>query len=151
MKADKENWVGFKAKPGTYFVYMKTDWKSIVNEFCFSVYGKSKTRIEKIDKNQLPDNFINRVFTYFALKRIDLEKDLGNGIKMRKFDNHNGFGFLHFTNENSDTKASITVEISNSKNIRPCYPFTTLSPVLELKPMKSNILVYEALDLPYTA
>ena len=48
MKADKENWIGEFCKPGLYSVMIKANWKSIVKDFSFSVYGPQTCKITRV-------------------------------------------------------------------------------------------------------
>ena len=59
MKADKENWIGEVCKPGLYTVMIKTNWKSFVKNFSFSVYGPQTTQIKRV-RNLFPNILIKK-------------------------------------------------------------------------------------------
>lgn len=153
INLDKEIWISStKETVGQYFIYIKTNWTHFVNEFNFSVYGESKVNIKKINRSQFPKNFLQRVFSNLALTDTKIEiKNLGNGIMMRKVDNHEGFGFLFFKNEDNLKTSNIIIDIDNSKSIKSSFPYFSLKPNLVIPPNHHDIFVYEAVDLPYMA
>lgn len=62
MKRDKENWIVEDCEAGEYMVGIKTPWISFVNESSFSIYGPKKVVIHKLEKEQIPKNFIRDLF-----------------------------------------------------------------------------------------
>lgn len=150
MKQDKENWIEYMANPGDYFVYINTPWKSIVNEFSFSVYGPNTCDIKQVQMAELPPNF----FTQLMLKHA---KD-DNSTKMltlsdtsvfyKRWDDQTGLGYLYFENRDKQMVADVTVEMTECRNIRLLAPFTGFRPNLSINPGESKIIGYEPTGNP---
>lgn len=155
MVADKENFIEVNLKAGEYVTMIKTCWSSFVRDFSFSIYGPSKTSINKINGETLPKDFIQQMMMDHA--KMDTEQqfyDLKSQnhplIKYKTFDNKGGFGYVYFENGTSNFNLEATVDFAGSVNIRMCYPYNGLKPSVSVPANGNNICVYEAIGLPYT-
>ena len=54
QRQDKEVWVGNNLIAGTYFLYLKVNWKKPKYSFVLSNYGPKKLEFEVIHKNLVP-------------------------------------------------------------------------------------------------
>lgn len=150
MKQDKENWVEFNAKPGTYYAYIHTPWKSMVNEFSFSVYGPCIADIQQVQPTQLPVKF----FTNLLLSHAEEDKETelltlsGSQVYYKRWDCRTGLGYLYFENRDPSMTADITVELSNCRNIKLLAPFKGLRPNVSIKPGETKIIGYEPTGTP---
>ena len=150
MKQDKENWLQYEARPGTYYVYINTPWKSFVNEFSFSVYGPTKCKIEQISSEDLPTQFYEKLLLAHAKedKSSRFSKLSQAEVYYKRWDDQSGLGYLYFENRDGSKIADVTVELVNCRNIRLCPPFSGFKPNIKIEPGKTKIISYEPTGYP---
>ena len=155
MRADKENWVSEECEVGEYIVMLKTPWRSFVNEFSFSVYGKDDVDINKTTRENLPKNFTQGILTSHALE--DTKNKLTSFARQKQpncyyktFDNRGGYGYIFFQNKSKNTILKATVELIGSKNIKICNPYSSLRPSVSILPGQHELIAYESTTLPYS-
>lgn len=150
MKQDKENWIEFQAQSGNYYVYINTPWKSIVNEFSFSVYGPSTSDIKQIQPAELPQKFFSHLLISHA--KADKETKLSTlsetQVFYKRWDDQTGLGYLYFENRDKSLVADITVELANCRNIKLLAPYTGFRPNVSINPGESKIIGYEPTGSP---
>lgn len=157
MREDKENWIAAELPKGLVYVVIYTTWKTPnINEFSLSVYGPSKALIEHVKEQEIPKNFITHIFTTHArtdknLEMISMEKNQLKGLFYKFWESQQGFGYIFFSNENSDVAAEIVVELTGSVNINTMPPFDGLRPAVTVPPRGTAIVVYAACNIEYCA
>ena len=155
MRADKENWIGEECEVGEYIVMLKTPWRSFVNEFSFSAYGKDDIDINQTTRENLPKNFTQGILTSHALE--DTKNKLTSFARQKQpdcyyktYDNQGGYGYIFFQNKTKNTILKATVELVGSKNITVCNPYSGLRPSVSVKPGECELIAYESNALPYS-
>lgn len=149
IKEDKENWIAYKCQPGVYYAFVMTPWKSVVNEFSFSVYGPSVVKIEKLSRiDEIQSAFERFLISHSQTSKGEWIQHSNTSIFYKRFDEKSGLGYLHFKNKHTKHIANITVEFIRQKNMRFCEPFQGLSASVKIKPGKHRIIAYEPLGYP---
>ena len=153
IKSDSESWFSYQAEPGKYFVYIKTPWRSIINEFSFSVYGPSEMEVKQIELADLPPRCFELAFMNEAQKDETTKRTVvkSTGLKFHIKNNQNGFGWVHLTNENEEKAVRVSVNISNSKKVKLLNPYFGNFPYVIVEPDSDMVLVYEGVNIPYSA
>ena len=148
LKADKENWEAIECTPGTYYAMVHTPWRSCSREFSYSVYGPGLTEIERVQEEDLPENFINEIFMSRA--RSELDEKGGNfahrkheGIKYVSSEN-NGWAYVYFENSEEEHQISVTLKFGGGYNgVRVLPPHSGSSPSFTVGPGERNIVLYK--------
>lgn len=148
LKADKENWGSAECEPGTYYAMVHTPWRSCSREFSYSVYGPGLTELERIQEEDLPENFISKIFTHKA--REDLEVKGANfghrkhpGIRYVT-NEKNGWAYVYFKNEEDSHQISVTLNFgSGGAGVRILPPFSGSKPTFTVGPGEEEIVLYK--------
>ena len=147
IKKDKENWVECNLKNGIYYAFISTPWQSCVNEFSFSVYGPSISKIKKLKKNEKPNNIIQLTFRNHAIKnKSESSKLQKTDCQIKKWHNNKGLGYLYFKNDSQNNEIDITVEME-SQNV-DFYRYNSQKPNFVINPKKDKILIFLPTRLP---
>jgi calpain-15 len=155
IRDDFENWTEQKLEPGTYYVEIKSNWISMVNEFSFSVYGEEMCAISRVPESKLPPGFQTNALTAYAKDNKECQAfNFGQhgypNIGYRLFDNQEGIGYVYFDNHSTDTILNGTVDFTGSQGIALKPPHSGLKPSFVLLPGKSLTVAYEAKRKPYS-
>lgn len=148
LKADKENWAAAECEPGTYYAMVHTPWRSCSREFSYSVYGPGLTELERIDEENLPENFIAKIFTSKA--KVELEEKGANfghrkhpGIKYVT-NEKNGWAYVYFKNEEENHQISVTLNFgANGAGVRVLPPHSGSKPTFTVGPGEDEIVLYK--------
>lgn len=146
-KADKEMWFKAECEPGSYIAYVMTPWKRNVNEFGFAVYGESQTSFELIDKNSIPNSFLECVMTEKARAdrgSLKTYESKGHPDIAYKFESGgDSLGYFYFKNQSADTQLTCTVEFVTLTDTEILEPYTGRKPQVIVGPGEEKVLLFK--------
>ena len=147
-RRDKENWASAECQPGTYYAMIHTPWRSCSREFSYSIYGPGLTNLERIQEEDLPENFINEIFMSKAREEIETK---GADFSHRKHPEiryvsgeHNGWAYVYFQNDEEVYQISVTLDLGGSQTgVRVMPPHSGYRPTMVIEPGTSDIILYK--------
>lgn len=147
-KRDKENWAKATCQPGDYYAMIHTPWRSCSREFSYSVYGPGLTTLERINEEDLPENFINEIFMSKAREELETK---GGDFSHRKHpgiryvsSEHNGWAYIYFQNDEDSHQISVTLDLGGSQSgVRVMPPHSGFRPSTVVDPGTSDIILYK--------
>lgn len=148
-KRDKENWAKATCEPGEYYAMIHTPWRSCSREFSYSVYGPGLTELQRINEEELPENFINKVFMSKAREELETR---GNDFSHRKHPgvkyvsaDKNGWAYIYFQNDEEEHQITVTLDLGGSQSgVRVMPPHSGYRPSMVVSPGSSDIILYKA-------
>ena len=147
-RQDKENWQKFECEEGEYVVMINTPWKSKTREFSFSIYGPDFVDFEVLSEINVPDNFVQQIFTSRAKKEIEKEGKIlktSNHLDIKYVSSeHNGWGYFYFENREKDYLINIELIPQDDRHgiLRFDSGFQN-NFNLKIDPGKSEIIIYQ--------
>ena len=147
-RRDKENWAVADCQPGEYYAMVHTPWRSCSREFSYSVYGPGLTNLERVNEEDLPENFINNIFISKAKEELEVK---GADFSHRKHPGiryvsgeHNGWAYVFFQNEEEEHQISVTLDLGGSQSgVRVMPPHSGYRPTMVVEPGTCDIILYK--------
>ncbi|KAL4497235.1 hypothetical protein ABPG72_019555 [Tetrahymena utriculariae] len=119
QKRDREIFVECNLTPGNYLIQSKIFWETnAANSYVVSTYGVAQTKLDQIDKNQVPP-FMNECLIQKARKSSKLKqlRQYPEILKETLLEVKEGFGYYYVQNNSSKT-LDMEVNFTQSDSIK---------------------------------
>jgi hypothetical protein len=153
QKADKEAWFKSTLQPGSYYICMYTPWTSFVDLVTLASYGPEEITFTALEKHEEPANFYQKVVADKAAnddacKWTPIAKEKYPNIRYKFSHSANGFGYLHFENEEADVAVTTEITFKKCKNLRALAPYSFDKPTMIIPPGSKETFIYFMIDTP---
>jgi len=104
--------------PGEYHILGNLRWEyNYPCSFVFSTYSNQNLPLEKVQRNEVPDDFLIQFLSTFAFQnKKTVLRDPDLFLYQSLIDNDSGYGFLHFVNDNPKENIKLSFQYKNNKN-----------------------------------